>query len=278
VARAAIEAGCHYLDLADARDFVTGIGALAPAALARGVSVISGASSVPALSAAVVERYRDRFARLDEIHVGISSGAYTPGPATLRGILSYGGKPLRVWRAGEWRQVYGWRDLRRHNFPAPLGPRWLANCDVPDLELFPGRYAPVRTVSFQAGTASTLGQFLVCGLAALVRAGWLGSAAPLAAALHGLGRLLTPLGSSRGGMFVRLHGARPDGAPLVLAWSVLASRNHGVHIPCAAATALATRLATGGALPAGAMPCVGLLSVEEILAPLRGLAIRELTP
>lgn len=278
VARAAIEAGCHYIDLADARDFVAGIGALASAAVARGVSVVSGASSVPALSAAVVERYRDRLRRLDEIHVGISSGAYTPGPATLRAVLSYGGKAFRAWREGAWVQVYGWRDPRRHEFPPPLGPRWLANCDVPDLELFPHRYAPVRTVSFQAGTASTPAQLLVCGLAALVRAGTLGSAAGWAGALHGLGRLLAPLASSQGGMFVRLEGAAADGAPLALVWNVLAWRNHGVHIPCAPAVALAARLAAGGAVAAGARPCVGLLTVEEILAPLRGLAIREITP
>jgi len=44
-----------------------------------GVTVISGASSVPALSSAVVDRYRAKFQRLDSIHVGISSGARAPG-------------------------------------------------------------------------------------------------------------------------------------------------------------------------------------------------------
>ena len=38
VAAACIEAGCHYLDIADGRDFVAGIGALDAAARAQGAS------------------------------------------------------------------------------------------------------------------------------------------------------------------------------------------------------------------------------------------------
>jgi len=47
VARAAIGAGAHYLDLADARQFVTTIAELDDKAKSAGVAVISGASSVP---------------------------------------------------------------------------------------------------------------------------------------------------------------------------------------------------------------------------------------
>src|ERR1700758_4846478 len=54
VARAAIEAGCHYIDLADGRQFVAGVASLSALASAAGVMVVSGASSVPALSSAVI--------------------------------------------------------------------------------------------------------------------------------------------------------------------------------------------------------------------------------
>jgi short subunit dehydrogenase-like uncharacterized protein len=56
VATAAIEAGCHYIDLADGREFVSGIESLDGAARERGVTVVSGASTVPALSSAVIDR------------------------------------------------------------------------------------------------------------------------------------------------------------------------------------------------------------------------------
>lgn len=56
VPRACIEAGVHYLDIADGRAFVCGIAELNAEAKAAGVIVISGASSVPALSGAVVRQ------------------------------------------------------------------------------------------------------------------------------------------------------------------------------------------------------------------------------
>src|SRR5262249_26038469 len=67
VARAAIDAGCHYIDLADARQFVVGIHILNDDAKERGLTVTSGASSVPALSCAVVDRYLPEFERLESI-------------------------------------------------------------------------------------------------------------------------------------------------------------------------------------------------------------------
>ena len=44
VAEACIAAGAHYLDLADARAFVTGIGALDEKAKQAGVAIVAGAS------------------------------------------------------------------------------------------------------------------------------------------------------------------------------------------------------------------------------------------
>jgi saccharopine dehydrogenase-like NADP-dependent oxidoreductase len=55
LARAAIAAGMHYLDLADARAFVGGITSLDAQAKAAGVLALSGASTVPAVATAVVD-------------------------------------------------------------------------------------------------------------------------------------------------------------------------------------------------------------------------------
>jgi saccharopine dehydrogenase-like NADP-dependent oxidoreductase len=278
VPRAAIAAGCDYIDLADGRRFVAGITKLDAEARARGVSVVSGASSVPALSSAVIDRYLPRFARLTSVRIGISSGARSPGLATVRGIFGYLGKPFTRLENGKWITTFGWTDLRRHRFPAPLGARWLSACDVPDLELVPNRYPSVRTVTFHGGFANDWGHLLVSSLAALVRARLLRNAAPFASPLHRLSRTIEPIVSDRGGMFVELEGERPDGEPLALTWNLLAARNHGPNIPCGAAIALARKRADGRRLPLGAMPCIGLMSVEEYLDPLRDLDIREVPP
>jgi saccharopine dehydrogenase-like NADP-dependent oxidoreductase len=275
VARAAIEARCHYIDLADGRQFVAGIASLTASAAAARVTVISGASSVPALSSAVIDRYLPRFRRLESIEIGISSGARAPGLATVKGVFSYGGKAIRSWQNGTWVKAYGWLDLRRHRFPEPLGKRWLGSCDVPDLELFPQRYSAVKTVTFQAGFASDLGHLVVWSLAGLVKAGMLRDMRGFARPLHRLSRCIESIVSDKGGMFVTLSGEGIDGKPSSLTWNLVAQRNHGPYIPCGAAIALAGKLATGASLPQGAMPCIGLLTVEEFLEPLRDLDISE---
>lgn len=276
VARAAIEAGCHYIDLADGRQFVAGISALDDEARKRSVSVISGASSVPALSSAVVDRYQAQFARLESIELAISSGARAPGLATVQGIFGYAGYPFHYWNKGEWAAAYGWLGLRRHRFPPPLGARWLSRCDIPDLVLFPKRYPAVRTVSFEAGFASDLGHLVVWALAGLVKARVLPSASPFAAPLNRLSRWIEPLVSHRGGMFVRLEGIDHEGQPHRITWNLLAQNNQGPHIPCGAAVALVKKLCSGVRLPSGAMPCMGLVSVEEYLAALPGLNLTEI--
>ena len=105
------------------------------------------------------------------------------------------------------------------------------------------------------------------------------SALPFARPLYTLGRWLKPLFSDRGAMFVKIEGLHhANGAPHALTWNIVARENHGPQIPCAASIALANKLASGEKLPAGSMPCMGLLTVDELMAPLKGLSIRELPP
>jgi saccharopine dehydrogenase-like NADP-dependent oxidoreductase len=278
IARAAISAGANYLDLADGREFVSRITTLDAAARAAGVFVVSGVSSLPALTAAVVDEYREAFKRLDSIRIGLSSGAIVPGIATIRAVLSYCGKPIRVWENGAWAVTHGWLDTRRHEFPKLVGSRLLGRCDVPDLELLPQRYPGVQTVSFHAGFASDAGHRLVERLGLLVRDGRLESALPFAGVLNTLGRWMRPFVSDRGAMFITLGGLDKDGNRHEITWNIVARDNHGPHIPCAAAIALAGKIAAGQAPPAGAMPCLGLLTIEDMTDTLKGLSIRELVP
>ncbi|PHV12003.1 saccharopine dehydrogenase family protein [Chitinimonas sp. BJB300] len=276
VARAAIAAGANYIDLADGRDFVSGIEQLDILARTRGVFVSSGASSLPALSSAVVDRYLSRFRQLTSITHGIGSGARAPGLATMRGVFSYCGKPFSWLKAGSWQTTHGWLNLKRYRFPSPVGTRLLGSCDVPDLVLFPRRYQGVHTVAFHAGFAGTLGHLFVWFGAQLVRLRIMPSLTPLAAPLHAISQWLEPFVSDKGGMFVSLEGIGIDGQPLKLNWHLVAAQNHGPYIPCGASIALALKLARGEKLPHGAMPCMGLLTVEDYLAALQGFDVHEL--
>ncbi|MGH8455070.1 MAG: saccharopine dehydrogenase family protein, partial [Nevskiales bacterium] len=274
VPEAAIAADAHYIDLADARDYVCGITGLDPIARASDVLVVSGVSSVPALSSAVIDRYLPEFGELHAINYGISSSEKMPGVATVAAVLGYTGKPVRQWRDGAWQTVIGWHELSSHDFGGELGRRWLANCDIPDLELFPARYPGVRSVRFQAGLGLRVTQFGTWALSWLVRAGLIKSLSGLAPLLRRLAITLEPLGDGLSGMFVELSGSDRDGNPMRRHWQLIAGNNHGPNIPCMAAVALTRKLAAGQLPIRGAMPCVGLLTLDEYLAELTGFDIR----
>jgi saccharopine dehydrogenase-like NADP-dependent oxidoreductase len=271
LARACVGAGCHYVDLADARAFVTGITDLDAEARAAGVAVISGASSVPGLSSAVVQDYVGAFQQLDSVEIGISPGnSFDPGVATAASILAQAGKPHTELRDGRRETVHGWQDLRRRRF-AGLGPRWMGSVDVPDLDLLPACYPELQTVRFSAGVEVGLFHLGLWSLSWLVRAGLVRDLAPMAATLLRAKRMLGFLGSDCGGMFVRLSGADRDGTRKELSWHLVARSGHGPYVPAIASVILAKRLAAGAGPAPGAQPCLGLFTTSDFEAEVADL-------
>lgn len=95
VPRAALEAGAHVVDLADARDYILGYGAaLNELARSKGLVALAGASSTPALSVAATMELIRGWARVDTIEIAIAPGGRSPvGEAVIAAILSYVGRP-----------------------------------------------------------------------------------------------------------------------------------------------------------------------------------------
>ena len=243
VAEACIDAAIHYIDLADGRDFVTGITTLDARARERGVAVISGASTVPALSSAVIEHLRPQFSQLHALRFGISPGQRAErGLATTQGILSYVGKPLRPF-AGDDAPSYGWQGIHRQRFPV-LGKRWMANCDIPDLDLLPKAYG-LRSIRFSAGLELAPLHLGLWALSWLVRSGLPINLPRHAGWLLTASNLFDPLGSADGGMFVVLSGLDLDGRPRERRWFIVARRGEGPQIPTIPAIILAQKAACG---------------------------------
>lgn len=273
LARAAIGVGAHYLDLADARAFVTGITALDAEARTAGVLVASGASSVPALSAAIIDHHLAGFGRLDTIEHGITpANGYDPGAATTASILGGLGKPIAMLIEGDWTTAHGWLRLRRVDIPG-LGSRWMADCDVPDLELFPQRYVGVRTVRFSAGLEVALFQLSLWVLALAARHTLIRRPERLAGVLMWMKRRLRFLGSDAGGMIVRLSGVSRDGRAVTRVVSLVARANQGPFVPAIAAVVIARKLVRGEIAQRGAMPCVGLMTLAEFAHEVADLPI-----
>jgi saccharopine dehydrogenase-like NADP-dependent oxidoreductase len=264
VAKAAAVAGCHYIDLADGRRFVCDFESQVDQDFRRaGRFATAGASTVPALSCAVVQALQPRFSQIDSVGICIAPAQQAPrGTATLAAVLSYCGAPIQVWRAGQWTTGRGWAHPQRVAF-SRMRPRLAALCDVPDLELFPAYFGGVRTVMFRAALEVGLTQRAFAVLSWLRHIGWLARPAGLASLLNAVGPWLDGFGSALGGMVIRVRGVGTDAKALQLAWHITADHNHGPEIPCMAAILLARRLARGEVFTSGAGPCVGLLRLEE---------------
>lgn len=275
LARAAIGAGCHYIDLADARDFVVGLPALDAFAREAGVLAVSGASSVPGLSSAVVSAHAGAFAELRAIEIGISPGnAFDPGLATVSSVLGGVGQPVRMLEDGAWRTVHGWQGLGRRSFGTATGRRWLGYVDVPDLALLPEHIPRVQTVRFRAGLEVSMFHLGLWAASWLVRAGLVRSLAPLAPSLLAIKRRMSWLGSDRGGMFVALHGRGDDGEAKTVTWLLEAGSGHGPYVPTLTAVALAKRLISGAETRRGALACHAVVPLADIVAEADGLDIR----
>lgn len=275
LARACIEVGAHYLDLADARAFVTGIGVLDAEAGRAGVLVASGASTVPAVAAAVIDEFAGHFAAIEAATIVIAPGnSFDPGLATTQSILGSLGRPFPAPSAklGISHRAYGWQQLERRVIPG-LGPRWLGACETPDLDLFPQRYPGLKDVRVFA--ALEVGAFhlgLWC-LSWLVRGGIVRQPERLAAPLLRVKHTLGFLGSDVGGMVVTLQGKSPGGASKRIDWHLVARSGHGPYVPTIASVILAKRLLAGAIAKRGAMPCVGLFALAEFNSEVADLDI-----
>jgi saccharopine dehydrogenase-like NADP-dependent oxidoreductase len=273
VAEACIDCGSHYIDLADGRDFVGRFNSLNTRAKEKDVLLVSGASTLPGLSSAVVDYLADRFDTIRAVEISIAPAHQTPrGAGTIAAVLSYCGKPFQVLEDGEWVTRHGWQDMRRKSYPA-LGHRWSAACDVPDLGLLPEYVSGARTVTFHAALEAKWEQSALWFMGWLTRIGLVRRWQGFVPAFRWLSDKFIGLGSAKGGMHVRVSGVDADGREIARNWYLTARQNHGPEIPCAPALVLARKLAAGTETRTGALACLGLLSMAEFDVEVAGLDI-----
>jgi saccharopine dehydrogenase-like NADP-dependent oxidoreductase len=273
VAEACIAQGCHYIDLADGREFVCNIARLNRDARKKGIVVVSGASSVPCLTGALVDHYEPEFAALDTLDYGIATAQKTNrGLATTAAILTYTGKPFETLVDGVMQTIHGWQGLRRRRYRY-VGARLLGHCDVPDLALFPDRYPSLKTIRFHAGLEVPLLHLGLWFLSWLARAGLvrrLEGAAPL---LQSAARLFDRFGSDTSAFHMELSGTDAAGVRKAITFELTARAGDGPYIPCIPSILLAQKLARAEITVRGAFPCVGLITLDEYLDALAPLDI-----
>jgi saccharopine dehydrogenase-like NADP-dependent oxidoreductase len=274
LADAALAARIDYADLADDRDWVAGFaeryGARASAA---GIRMVTGASSIPALSHAVLDRMTGGWRAIDRVAIGIFPGNRAPrGLSVVEAILSYAGRPVRVFDDGRWQQRTGWGETHRVACGA-AGRRWASICDTPEQDLLVERYRPRVSATFHAGMELGL---LHLGLAVLtipVRLGWLRSLRPFARPLLRIAQWVRPLGSDRGAMRVAAQGVDGAGRRVTASWLLEADGNRGPNVPIVPTLALVRRLREGRGPAIGAYHAGGLLDLDDMTLDLCSLGI-----
>lgn len=261
-ARAAIAAGLHYVDLADGRDFVAAFPALDAAARAAGVVALTGCSSTPALSNAVLDHLTEGWREVVSVEAAISPGARAPkGLSVMQAILSWMGRPVRVFEDGAWTTRRGWSGLYRRDFGA-AGRRSVSLCETPDLDLFPQRFRPRDRALFLAGMEPWplhLEAWLLGRLVSLFRL----NPVPLARPLLALASLHSVSGSDRGAMRVQALGVDGQGRAVRAVWRLVAEPGEGPVTPSLPALAVIRAIIAGRVTP-GARACVGVLPLEAI--------------
>jgi Saccharopine dehydrogenase NADP binding domain len=274
VAEACIRHKCHYIDLADGRVFVSGIHKLDAVAREAGVLVISGASSVPCLTSAILDDYLPRFQSLESIDYGIATAQKTnPGLATTTAILACAGKAFSTLQNGHVKTIYGWQDLKLRKYPE-LGYRLLGNCDIPDLSLFSERYKTLKDIKFRAGLEVPFLHLGLWSLSWFVRFRLLKSLKPFAESFYQIGPFFNIFGSDRSGFHMEMKGLDKNGLRLTKNFYIVTGSGHGPNIPCIPSILLTRMLSRKEIHDTGAKPCMGLITLDQYQDALSDLSIR----
>jgi len=265
VIEACIAARVDYLDFADAADFASGVARFDQAARDAGVFVMSGVSSFPVLTAAVLRKMAEKM-EIVSVEGGIAPSPYAGiGLNVMRAVVGYAGAPVKLLRGGVQTSGTGLAESRRFTI-APPGRLPLRNIrfslvDVPDLQVIPPDHPAMRDIWMGAGPVPEILHRLLNLLAhARARLG-LPSLAPFSRLFYAvLNRM--KFGEHRGGMFVKARGRR-NGEDVELSWHLLAEGDDGPFIPSMAIEGIIRKLLEGVRPTAGARPATAALELGE---------------
>jgi hypothetical protein len=267
VTKACIANGIDYVDLADGTDFVKNVNQFDQEAKAKNIFVLSGVSSLPVLSAAVIRRLSRDLVKINSITAGIAPSPYAGvGLNVIRAISSYAGKRLQLVRDGRAANAYALTETMRYTISPPghlpLDNNLYSLVDVPDLQVLPDLWPELDSIWMGAGPVPEILHRMLIGLSWLVRIHLLPSLLPFASLFHFVMNILR-WGDHRGGMFVLIRGLERDGKNIERSWHLVAEGNDGPFIPSMGVTALIKNILSGKKPLSGARPGTQDVELED---------------
>ncbi|MGI9393626.1 MAG: DUF4166 domain-containing protein [Boseongicola sp.] len=260
-----ISAKVNYLDFADAADFVFNVGRFDNEARAAGIFVLSGVSSFPVLTAAVLRRMAETM-EIVSVEGGIAPSPYAGiGLNVMRAVVGYAGGSVKILRNGEQVQAVGLAESMRFTIAVP-GRLPLKNIhfslvDVPDLQVIPPQFETLKDIWIGAGPVPEA-LHRVLNLFAKARAKFrLPSLVPLSGLFFRILNLMK-YGEHRGGMFIRARGLRGD-EKVEQSWHLLAEGDDGPYIPSMAIEAIIRKTLSGSPPAIGARPATHALELSD---------------
>jgi hypothetical protein len=275
VVEACIAARVPYVDFADAADFVFGVAQFDAQARAADLFVLSGVSSFPVLTAAVLREMAKTMA-LVSVEGGIAPSPYAGiGLNVMRAVVGYAGAPVKLQRDGRPGHGVGLAESRRFTIAVP-GTLPLRNLhfslvDVPDLQVLPPEHPTLTDIWMGAGPVPEVLHRVLNLLAKARRRFGLPSWAPLSRLFYTVLNLCR-FGEHRGGMYVRAQGLR-DGEPCELSWHLLAEGEDGPYIPSMAIEAVIRKLLDGERPASGARAATHALELSDYQQLFQGRSI-----
>lgn len=266
-----------YLDLADGAAFMQGIAEFDSAAKSAGTAILTGVSSFPALTAAVLRQLSKEM----EIETVVAGLAPSPkaglGQNVIRAVLGYAGTRIPLTKNGMRTTGTAMVESKRYTIRppglVPLRTTRFSLVDVPDLQLFPRHYTGMTDIWVGVGTVPELLHRLLTALAQVRAAISLPSLEPLTPIIH---RAVSyaRFGEHRSGMFIETTGRRHS-QPITLSWHLIAEGNDGPYIPAMAVTAIIRKLLKGEKRDPGARPAITELSLADFNKMFEGRSIQH---
>ena len=255
-ARAALEEGTHYVDIADDRAYIRGLRGLDAQFRGARLCAAYGCSSLPAVSSALALSLVGTNDRPQGARVTLYIGSANPkGEASVRAMVERLGRDVPT--ADGARPGFG--DPQTIPLPRPFGPRTAYTFDGPEHDLFPALLG-VSAVDVRVGFELPLANALFA-LLARTGAHW---GRRTAAVLARVACLAPAIGTSGGAVLVELTWGGGRRATRALVADEGGQRM--AALPCAV---------IAHALAAGPPPVVGVHAPTDVVAPSALLAALE---